>query len=68
MLFLKVLEAKHAGAKVSDALKLCSHRPALYGAPFLTAMQDVMQGPSEWSVGERELFAAYTSSLNRCRY
>jgi len=25
-----------------------------------------MRGPSEWSVGERELFAAYTSKLNQC--
>jgi hypothetical protein len=23
-----------------------------------------MRGPSEWTVGERELFAAYTSYLN----
>jgi hypothetical protein len=27
-----------------------------------------MRGPSEWTVGERELFAAYTSYLNRCPY
>jgi hypothetical protein len=28
----------------------------------------VMRGPSEWTVGERELFAAYTSYLNRCPF
>jgi len=26
----------------------------------------VMRGPSEWSVAERELFAAFVSSLNQC--
>jgi len=25
-----------------------------------------MRGPSPWSVGERELFAAVTSRLNQC--
>jgi len=25
-----------------------------------------MRGPSTWSVGERELFAAFTSRLNQC--
>jgi len=27
-----------------------------------------MRGPCEWTVGERELFAAYTSYLNQCPY
>jgi len=25
-----------------------------------------MRGPSEWTVGERELFAAFVSRLNQC--
>jgi hypothetical protein len=28
--------------------------------------QAVLRGPSPWSVGERELFAAFTSKLNQC--
>jgi hypothetical protein len=27
-----------------------------------------MRGPSEWRVGERELFAAFTSRLNQCPF
>jgi hypothetical protein len=27
-----------------------------------------MRGPSEWSPGERELFAAFTSLLNECHF
>jgi uncharacterized peroxidase-related enzyme len=27
-----------------------------------------MRGPSEWSIGQRELFAAFTSHLNKCQY
>src|SRR5215217_5773875 len=27
-----------------------------------------MRGPSEWSIGQRELFAAFTSYLNECQY
>jgi hypothetical protein len=31
-------------------------------------VHEALRGPSEWSVGERELFAAYTSKLNHCRF
>jgi len=27
-----------------------------------------MRGPSDWSAGERELFAAFVSSLNQCPF
>ena len=30
--------------------------------------QAVMRGPSEWSIGERELFAAFVSRLNQCDF
>ena len=55
----------------SDALgvvKTLRYRPELFGRPFSDALDAVMRGPSEWSVGERELFAAFTSLLRQCPF
>jgi hypothetical protein len=37
--------------------KTLLYRPELFGSPFSEALDDVMRGESEWSAGERELFA-----------
>ena len=44
------------------------YRPAFFGRPVAAWLQRVLRGPSDWSVGERELFAAFVSSRNRCAY
>ena len=44
---------------VVDAVKLALYRKDFYGAGDLT--QEAMRGPSEWSVGDRELMAAYVA-------
>jgi hypothetical protein len=49
-------------------VKTLLYRPELFGAPFSEALEEVMRGPSEWSAGERELFAAFTSLLNLCPF
>lgn len=36
--------------------------------PIGTFTQDVLRGPSAFSVGERELIAAYVSALNQCQF
>jgi len=51
-----------------DVVKLLMYRPEMFGAPFSAWLQEVMRGPSEWSVGERELFAALTSRFNECEF
>jgi hypothetical protein len=51
-----------------DVVKTFMYRPHFFGRPFCDFAQAVMRGPSEWSVGERELFGAFTSQLNRCRF
>ncbi len=54
--------------RVPDIVKTILYRPAFWGRPMCAWTQAVMRGPSEWSVGERELFAAFTSRLNRCLF
>jgi hypothetical protein len=54
--------------RVPDIVKTILYRPAFWGGPMCDWTQAVMRGPSEWSVGERELFAAFTSRLNKCLF
>ena len=49
-------------------LKTINYRPELFGRPFSDALDLAMRGPSDWSPGERELFAAFTSALNQCPF
>ena len=51
-----------------DVLRTLFYRPAFFGGPFSRFLQSVMRGPSYWTVGERELFAAYTSHLEACHF
>lgn len=44
------------------------YRKAFFGRPFSELTQQVMRGPSPWSVGERETFAAFVSRLNQCLF
>jgi len=52
----------------ADVVKTIYYRPEFYGAAFTSLLQDIMRGPSEWTVGQRELFAAFTSRLNQCLF
>jgi uncharacterized peroxidase-related enzyme len=51
-----------------DVLKTIYHKPRSFGTPFLEIVNATLRGPSEWSVGERELFAAFTSKQNECPF
>jgi len=42
------------------------YRKSFFGAKFSELTHQVMRGPSDWSAGERELFAAFVSRLNQC--
>ena len=76
------LQRVHRGHKLPDKLKLAAmrlmagHAPGVvrtllyrkdfFGERFSELTQQVMRGPSQWSVGEREIFAAFVSRRNQC--
>ena len=55
-------------AEPPDVLKTLHYRPELFGRPFSDTLELAMHGPSDWSIGERELFAAFVSSVNQCPF
>lgn len=79
---LQVVESGHApseaavlegirmavGREPVDVVKTLYYRPELFGRPFSDVLDEAMRGPSDWSAGERELFAAFVSSLNQCLF
>lgn len=65
---LEVLEGPHAPAEALGVIKTLLYRPDRFGGPFSEELDRVMRGPSDWTPGERELFAAFTSLLNQCHF
>jgi uncharacterized peroxidase-related enzyme len=53
---------------VLDAVKVVKYRADFYGNPMSRIAQDVMRGPSAWSVGDRELMAALVAKTNECEW
>jgi alkylhydroperoxidase family enzyme len=51
---------------VVDAVKLALYRPEFYGGGHLT--HEAMRGPSAWSIGDRELMAAFVSKANESQF
>ena len=60
--------ASGRGQEPLGVVKTLLYRPELFGTPFSEELHEVMRGPSDWSPGERELFAAFTSLLNQCPF
>ena len=57
-----------SGYPLPDAARLVFYRPDFYGTPMKKFTHKAMRGPSSWSVGDRELMAAFVSSLNECSF
>ena len=53
---------------VPDVVKTLMYRGDFFGKPMGAVFQEVMRGPSEWSIGDRELMAAYVSKVNECEF
>jgi uncharacterized peroxidase-related enzyme len=57
-----------SGRPVPDAAKITFYRSDFYGTHAKKFTQEAMRGPSTWSVGDRELMAAYVSKVNDCPF
>jgi hypothetical protein len=57
-----------SGFRAPDVVRTIRYRPRFFGAAQQAHTEAAMRGPSAWSVGERELFAAFVSRLNHCHF
>jgi hypothetical protein len=57
-----------SGFRAPDVVRTLQYRRTFFGAPHSAHTHAVMRGPSQWSIGERELFAAFVSRLNHCHF
>jgi AhpD family alkylhydroperoxidase len=57
-----------SGHRVPDAARLVFYRPDFYGAQMKELTHEAMRGPSDWSIGDRELMAAYVSTVNESAF
>jgi len=53
---------------IPGPVKLIMYRPDFFGAHLKKVTHEAMRGPSAWSVGDRELMAAYVSRSNECEF
>jgi len=53
---------------VLDVVKLVKYRADFYGGPMSAVTQEAMRGPSTWSIGDRELMAAFIARTNQCEF
>jgi uncharacterized peroxidase-related enzyme len=56
------------GAELDAVGRSCLVRPELFGKPMLRLADELLRGPSSWTVGERELLAAVVSEANSCSF
>jgi hypothetical protein len=57
-----------SGFRAPGVVRTLAYRADFFGGPHNALTQAVMRGPSAWSEGERELFAAFVSKLNQCPF
>ena len=59
---------ERSGREPLGVVKTLLYRPELFGTPFSEELHRVMRESPEWTAGETELFAAFTSLLNECHF
>jgi hypothetical protein len=51
-----------------DVVKTLLYRRDFFGDRFSELVQGCLRGESFWTVGEREMFASFTSRLEACHF
>ena len=59
---------EQSGVEPLGVVKTLYYRPEIFGRPYSDVLDHSMRGPSDWTPGERELFAAFTSLLHECHF
>jgi hypothetical protein len=67
-LILSLIKATSEGGQAPGPILVMSYRRELFGKHISPCFQEAMRGGKEWSLGEVELFAAFVSQLNECKY
>ncbi|MFW6775417.1 carboxymuconolactone decarboxylase family protein [Nocardioides sp. CPCC 205120] len=57
-----------SGIRLPDAARVAFYHKNYIGPTLAAWAQTVMRGPSEWSIGERELMAAMVARWNSCAF
>jgi uncharacterized peroxidase-related enzyme len=57
-----------SGMRLPDAARVAFYHKDFFSTPIGAWTQAAMRGPSEWSVGERELMAALVAKWNSCGF
>jgi uncharacterized peroxidase-related enzyme len=56
------------GERAPDVVRVILYRPEFFGRPFNRCVHRLLRGISEFTLGERELFAAFVSHSNNCAF
>ncbi len=56
------------GERAPDVLRVLMYRPEFFGKAFAKYTDALLRKPSEFTIGERELFAAFVSRANDCKF
>ena len=57
-----------SGMRLPDAARVAFYHKDFFGTPMGAWTQAAMRGPSQWSVGERELMAALVAKWSSCPF
>ena len=57
-----------SGMRLPDAARVAFYHKTFISGPMGAWTQEAMRGPSQWSIGERELMAAMVAKWNSCPF